>query len=118
NLLVTTPSFFATSVLLVLCSSLFSSVYLLFFLFFFFFNDTAPTEIYTLSLHDALPISIWRRNSASMSRSMRERRSAARNHDRNLLHDLMLAPLYRAKDSQFVPGRLGNHSYENSCLSR
>src|SRR5262249_61701098 len=26
-------------------------------LFFFFFNDPAPTEIYTLSLHDALPIS-------------------------------------------------------------
>src|SRR5690242_21501320 len=25
---------------------------------FFFFNDTAPTEIYTLSLHDALPISL------------------------------------------------------------
>src|SRR2546427_5227408 len=25
---------------------------------FFFFNDTATTEIYTLSLHDALPISI------------------------------------------------------------
>src|SRR3954467_16003747 len=27
---------------------------------FFFFNDTATTEIYTLSLHDALPI--WRRD--------------------------------------------------------
>src|SRR5256884_8718518 len=27
-----------------------------FFFFFFFFNDTATTEIYTLSLHDALPI--------------------------------------------------------------
>src|SRR2546427_9729859 len=27
------------------------------FISFFFFNDTAPTEIYTLSLHDALPIS-------------------------------------------------------------
>src|SRR3712207_9254181 len=26
------------------------------FLYFFFFNDTATTEIYTLSLHDALPI--------------------------------------------------------------
>src|SRR3712207_8650715 len=26
-------------------------------MFLFFFNDTAPTEIYTLSLHDALPIS-------------------------------------------------------------
>src|SRR2546430_3840955 len=28
-------------------------------MFFFFFNDTATTEIYTLSLHDALPI--WRK---------------------------------------------------------
>src|SRR2546430_10039317 len=28
--------------------------------FFFFFNDTATTEIYTLSLHDALPISAAR----------------------------------------------------------
>src|SRR5262245_66190114 len=27
-----------------------------FLFFFFFFNDTATTEIYTLSLHDALPI--------------------------------------------------------------
>src|SRR5438477_7191469 len=27
--------------------------------FFFFFNDTATTEIYTLSLHDALPISLF-----------------------------------------------------------
>src|SRR5256886_16994730 len=26
---------------------------------FFFFNDTATTEIYTLSLHDALPITWW-----------------------------------------------------------
>ena len=30
---------------------------LLYFVFLFFFNDTATTEIYTLSLHDALPIS-------------------------------------------------------------
>src|SRR5438105_12210350 len=29
----------------------------IFVFFFFFFNDTATTEIYTLSLHDALPIS-------------------------------------------------------------
>src|SRR5437764_15128064 len=35
-----------------------SAVYYLcpLFFFFFFFNDTATTEIYTLSLHDALPI--------------------------------------------------------------
>ena len=32
-------------------------MFFFFFLFlFFFFNDTATTEIYTLSLHDALPI--------------------------------------------------------------
>src|SRR5476649_3102797 len=31
-------------------------------LFFFFFNDTATTEIYTLSLHDALPISKEKKN--------------------------------------------------------
>src|SRR5258706_12853155 len=30
----------------------------LFVILFFFFNDTATTEIYTLSLHDALPISV------------------------------------------------------------
>src|SRR2546425_3918467 len=33
-------------------------------LFFFFFNDTATTEIYTLSLHDALPISRQRADGA------------------------------------------------------
>src|SRR2546430_16027156 len=35
------------------------------FSFFFFFNDTATTEIYTLSLHDALPISRAARRSFS-----------------------------------------------------
>src|SRR5258708_18723314 len=33
--------------------------------FFFFFNDTATTEIYTLSLHDALPILTLRFNSVN-----------------------------------------------------
>src|SRR4051812_49655592 len=33
----------------------------------FFFNDTATTEIYTLSLHDALPISIATARSGSVS---------------------------------------------------
>src|SRR6266540_6867921 len=33
--------------------------------FFFFFNDTATTEIYTLSLHDALPISCVSRRLAA-----------------------------------------------------
>src|SRR3712207_2766702 len=41
---------------------------------FFFFNDTATTEIYTLSLHDALPI--WSR--APSGPAARSRRSARR----------------------------------------
>src|SRR5688572_32931199 len=36
-------------------------------LFFFFFNDTATTEIYTLSLHDALPISHLARSVRTVS---------------------------------------------------
>src|SRR5690349_24273641 len=45
--------------ILVLISLFFSPTILtLFVFFFFFFNDTATTEIYTLSLHDALPISV------------------------------------------------------------
>src|SRR5688572_33008391 len=34
----------------------FFPIFFIFLFFFFFFNDTATTEIYTLSLHDALPI--------------------------------------------------------------
>src|SRR5579885_2025934 len=38
-------------------------LFICFFFFFFFFNDTATTEIYSLSLHDALPISCLSRPS-------------------------------------------------------
>src|SRR5574344_645056 len=44
--------------------------------FFFFFNDTATTEIYTLSLHDALPI--FPRNGFSVTPVPRAGKSAAR----------------------------------------
>src|SRR5260221_8831620 len=43
-----------------------SPIVLYHFYFFFFFNDTATTEIYTLSLHDALPISSRRRHTRSL----------------------------------------------------
>src|SRR5262245_62966095 len=46
-------------------------LHVLFFFFLFFFNDPATTEIYTLSLHDALPI--WPRR--------RGRRTALRERD-------------------------------------
>src|SRR2546429_4673348 len=45
--------------------------------FFFFFNDTATTEIYTLSLHDALPI-CGTSSSSARSGSRRSRRRATR----------------------------------------
>src|SRR2546422_6542770 len=40
-------------------------------LFFFFFNDTATTEIYTLSLHDALPISFGDARQPGLERAER-----------------------------------------------
>src|SRR3712207_7466264 len=43
---------------------------------FFFFNDTATTEIYTLSLHDALPISA--RHQVRPGPRLRPRRPAVR----------------------------------------
>src|SRR2546430_3182781 len=52
---------------------------------FFFFNDTATTEIYTLSLHDALPISLSPGLSAAVraARVHGDRRGAERrNHHR------------------------------------
>src|SRR5215510_16528456 len=42
---------------------IFSSLF--FFFFFFFFNDTSTTEIYTLSLHDALPTFAGQRSARS-----------------------------------------------------
>src|SRR2546422_10133502 len=46
---------------------------------FFFFNDTATTEIYTLSLHDALPISgSGRRRCHTLAASGQARRAARR----------------------------------------
>src|SRR6266436_5573836 len=57
------------------------------FFFFFFFNDTATTEIYTLSLHDALPISMQPFSFPVSCRSRRQtlfRRSASWLANRNL----------------------------------
>src|SRR5260221_6384776 len=42
-------------------------------LIFFFFNDTATTEIYTLSLHDALPISTRSRGFSGLDQALADR---------------------------------------------
>src|SRR3712207_8287034 len=44
----------------------------------FFFNDTATTEIYTLSLHDALPISIQLTTDVALSEFNQERARTCR----------------------------------------
>src|SRR5438093_11577667 len=59
---------------------LFSSFYI-----FFFFNDTATTEIYTLSLHDALPILEIGAGIAGRA-GLQDRRQAARGNDPRHLH--------------------------------
>src|SRR2546426_5869318 len=54
---------------------------------FFFFNDTATTEIYTLSLHDALPISRVRGSRRRPRRRGRDRdRESPRRHRREIPH--------------------------------
>src|SRR6266571_8846176 len=67
-----------------------------FFCFFFFFNDTATTEIYTLSLHDALPIfptpplgADWPPPRAAMSGRSEEHTSELQSHV-NLVCRLLL----------------------------
>src|ERR1022692_4300855 len=61
------------------------------FFFFFFFNDTATTEIYTLSLHDALPI--WMRSSMPVVSAL------------DLIYWLHAAPSISSYESPASPGR-------------
>src|SRR5256884_2647357 len=51
-------------------------------IFFFFFNDTATTEIYTLSLHDALPISGGWCGSTRHAGRLRQAGARGLHHDR------------------------------------
>src|SRR5260221_11339467 len=66
-------------------SAQFSSCYaMLFIFFFFFFNDTATTEIYTLSLHDALPIffhTVWLKHASGRCTYRTERTAVARSEE-------------------------------------
>src|SRR6202022_5160241 len=67
------------------------------FFFFFFFNDTATTEIYTLSLHDALPIwwplarsTLWPCPSASRSTTRSEEHTSELQSHSDLVCRLLL----------------------------
>src|SRR3712207_8167458 len=72
---------------------------------FFFFNDTATTEIYTLSLHDALPISLstYRQTASRSSRSPTDRSSTT----------LTACPPSSTRDlTKAVPRRSEEHTSE------
>src|SRR5574338_1695868 len=56
-------------------------IHSVFVFYFFFFNDTATTEIYTLSLHDALPISARSPGSASQGVFICPREAGARSEE-------------------------------------
>src|SRR3989442_14488982 len=65
--------------------------------FFFFFNDTATTEIYTLSLHDALPI--WREE-------------VDREHERTLVVELVNSRVVRRRKPDEEVLRSEEHTSE------
>src|SRR5256885_5283242 len=88
-------------------------------LFFFFFNDTATTEIYTLSLHDALPISINQRNgrtpysqqfTLSIQRQLPRGRSEEHTSELQSPCNLVCRLLLEKKKTHFVQRRHSAHS--------
>src|SRR2546428_4936372 len=69
---------------------------------FFFFNDTATTEIYTLSLHDALPISLQRSGGSwyghLRAHCRRRERAARRARQGRQTHGVVTATLTRSEE--------------------
>src|SRR2546430_12254339 len=78
---------------------------------FFFFNDTATTEIYTLSLHDALPIS-----GLVERREVRQRHSAGRGGQRHLALQPRLGQ--RDRKSTRLNSSHSQISYAVFCLKK
>src|SRR5262249_61893901 len=88
----------------IVCVSMYHTVYPLLLFLLFFFNDTATTEIYTLSLHDALPIcrrfggatcddksaQIYARFEKNLSRFVRSEERFSRNAETDLVCRLLL----------------------------
>src|SRR5689334_24006503 len=79
-----------------------------FFYIFFFFNDTATTEIYTLSLHDALPIS-HHRLQIEERRHVRQRVGGS---------DVRLLPRVQDRKSTRLNSSHSSISYAVFCLKK
>src|SRR5215204_7644076 len=83
------------------------------FVFIFFFNDTATTEIYTLSLHDALPIyRRWPGKQELVLDAVRSRapgRSEEHTSELQSHSDLVCRLLLEKKKNQFMNARNKQH---------
>src|SRR5438105_11305402 len=102
-------------------------------LFFFFFNDTATTEIYTLSLHDALPISFSAAWFSPLARvapvlsPLRRRARHSRQRDRkstrlNSSHEWISYAVFCLKkkketNSSCVDDGMGSDDYHRICAA-
>src|SRR3712207_6912171 len=80
------------------------------YLFLFFFNDTATTEIYTLSLHDALPI--WGAHAQRRMDPRRPRRPHDRRRDLGGVRDADAMGQARCRDLLLAEGRSEEHTSE------
>src|SRR2546430_4205065 len=90
---------------------------------FFFFNDTATTEIYTLSLHDALPISRQERElpqqvrlAGGRGRGVDERLHAT--HVEHRVHVDLPLPLHLDRKSTRLNSSHSQISYAVFCLKK
>src|SRR2546430_13524740 len=83
---------------------------------FFFFNDTATTEIYTLSLHDALPISSDR--SGHVRRVSVQRRPGRRRHLRPSVSRGREVRLLKDRKSTRLNSSHSQISYAVFCLKK
>src|SRR3712207_8565618 len=86
---------------------------------FFFFNDTATTEIYTLSLHDALPIFQWGtepRGNPGRANPLAEPGGGRRHRRGSLRADILQQPVDRK--STRLNSSHANISYAVFCLKK
>src|SRR3712207_8337968 len=91
-------------------------IYLLYLWELFFFNDTATTEIYTLSLHDALPISITTSRHAVFAAGQQHGLSPGHHHLGLGQHRLLAAVVDRK--STRLNSSHANISYAVFCLKK
>src|SRR2546429_7383235 len=85
---------------------------------FFFFNDTATTEIYTLSLHDALPISTEPAPGGHAGLSRGGHQEPASGRDRARLARRGASPVDRDRKSTRLNSSHRHISYAVFCLEK